>query len=152
MRLACSVSARAITTASAPVLHHTSRKEGERTGDRVADDVLKEDLENTARLLVDEARDALHSSTTSETADRGLGDALNVVPKLWCGPMLAVVRWMRGEAEGWTHDLAVALRSALAESLAAFSSSGHVDEGGLVGWGWGEWSGWREEKERGRGV
>ena len=38
-------------------------------GDRVTDDVLEEDLENTTGLLVDETRDTLHTTTTSETAD-----------------------------------------------------------------------------------
>ena len=41
------------------------------TGDRVADDVLEEHLEDTAGLLVDEARDALDPATASEAADGG---------------------------------------------------------------------------------
>jgi hypothetical protein len=57
--------------------------------------VLKEDLENTAGLLVDETRDTLHTATTSETTDGGLGDALDVVAK----------------------DLTVTLSAALAEAL-----------------------------------
>lgn len=36
-------------------------------GDTVADDVLKEDLEDTASFLVDQARDTLDTTTTSET-------------------------------------------------------------------------------------
>jgi hypothetical protein len=51
-------------------------------GDRVADDVLEEDLEDATGLLVDEARDTLDTATTSETTDRGLGDALDVVTQL----------------------------------------------------------------------
>lgn len=43
-------------------------------GDGVADDVLEENLEDTASLLVDEARDTLHTTTTSETADSGFSD------------------------------------------------------------------------------
>jgi len=43
-------------------------------GDRVADDVLEENLEDTAGLLVDEAGDTLHTTTTSETADSGFSD------------------------------------------------------------------------------
>ena len=58
---------------------HPSSTSPRRTGDRVADDVLEEDLQHAASLLVDEARDALDSSTTSETTDRGLGNALDVV-------------------------------------------------------------------------
>jgi hypothetical protein len=47
-------------------------------GDRIMDDALKEDLEHTAALLVDEARELLDTTTTSETAYGGLGDALDV--------------------------------------------------------------------------
>ena len=74
-------------------------------GDRIADDVLEEDLQDTARLLVDEAGDALDTATASEAANGGLGDALDVV----------------------TQHLAVALGAALAESLAALSTSRHFD-------------------------
>ena len=49
--------------------------------DRVTDDVLKEDLEHTTGLLVDETGDTLDTTTTSETADSGLGDTLDVVAK-----------------------------------------------------------------------
>ncbi len=41
-------------------------------GHGVADDVLEEHLEDTAGLLVDEAGDALDTTTASEAADRGL--------------------------------------------------------------------------------
>ena len=57
--------------------------------------VLKEDLEDTTGLLVDETGDTLHTTTTGETADGGLGNTLNVVAK----------------------NLAVTLRAALAETL-----------------------------------
>ena len=73
-------------------------------GDGVTDDVLEEDLEDTAGLLVDEAADALDTTTAREAADGGLGDALDVVAK----------------------DLAVALGAALSESLASLSTSRHV--------------------------
>ncbi|EJK66749.1 hypothetical protein THAOC_12297, partial [Thalassiosira oceanica] len=66
-------------------------------------DVLEEDLEDAAGLLVDETGDTLDTATTGETADGGLGDALDVVAK----------------------DLAVALGAALSESLASLSSSRH---------------------------
>jgi DNA-binding MurR/RpiR family transcriptional regulator len=77
--------------------------------------VLKEDLEHTAGLLVDEARDTLHTATTSEAADGGLGDALDVVAK----------------------NLAVTLSAALAETLAALSTSRHVVVVGVGGCGGG---------------
>ena len=50
-------------------------------GDRVTDDVLKEDLEDTAGLLVDEAADALDTTTARKTADGRLGNALDVSRK-----------------------------------------------------------------------
>ena len=43
--------------------------------DRVTDDVLQENLEDTASLLVDEARDTLDTATTSETTNSWLRDA-----------------------------------------------------------------------------
>jgi hypothetical protein len=72
-------------------------------GNGIADDVLEEHLEDRASLLVDEARDTLHATTTSETADSGLGDALDVV----------------------AQHLPVALGAALAETLTALATSGH---------------------------
>ena len=70
-------------------------------GDGVTDDVLKEDLEDTACLLVDLSADALDSSTTCETTNGGLGDSLDVV----------------------AQDLSVALGSCLSESLSSLSAS-----------------------------
>ena len=46
-------------------------------GDGIADDVLQEDLEHAAALLVDQAADALDTATASQTADGRLGDALD---------------------------------------------------------------------------
>jgi hypothetical protein len=74
-------------------------------GDSVTDDVLKEDLEDTSGLLIDEARDTLDTTTASQTADSGLGDTLDVI----------------------TQDFAVTLGASLAESLASFASSSHVE-------------------------
>ena len=73
-------------------------------GHGIADDVLEEHLEDTAGLLVDEAGDALDTTTAREAADGGLGDALDVVAK----------------------DLAVALGAALAQSLTSLAASRHV--------------------------
>ena len=73
-------------------------------GDGITDDVLKEDLEDSTGLLVDESRDPLDSSPPRQTADCGLGDALDVVPQ----------------------HLPVPLGAALAQSLASLATSGHV--------------------------
>ena len=75
-------------------------------GDGVTDDGLEEGLQDAAALLVDESRNALDSSTAGETTDGGLGDSLDVVPE----------------------DLAMALGSALAESLSSLAASRHVLE------------------------
>ncbi|KAL7544595.1 hypothetical protein ACHAWF_007978, partial [Thalassiosira exigua] len=64
--------------------------------DGVTDDVLEEDLEHSPSLLVDETRDTLDATTTSETANGGFGDALDVV----------------------TKDLAMALGASLSKTLA----------------------------------
>ena len=77
-------------------------------GDGIPDDVLKEHLEDTTGLLVDEARDTLDTTTASQTADGGLGDTLDVI----------------------TQHLPVALSAPFAESLSSLAASSHV---GYVG-------------------
>ena len=72
-------------------------------GDGIPDDVLKENLEDSTGLLVDESRDTLDSSTTCQTADGGLGDALDVI----------------------TQHLAVPLGATLSESFASLAASSH---------------------------
>jgi hypothetical protein len=70
-------------------------------GDGITDNVLKEDLEDTTSLLVDEAGDTLHTTTSSQTADSWLGNTLDVVAK----------------------NLAMALSTTLAEAFATFTTS-----------------------------
>ena len=72
----------------------------------IADDVLEEHLEHRASLLVDQTGDALDATSASETADGGLGDALDVV----------------------AQHLAMALGAALSEALASLATSGHLSE------------------------
>ena len=48
-------------------------------GDRIAEDVLKEGLQDATRLFVDEAADPLHATTASQTTDGRFGYALDVV-------------------------------------------------------------------------
>ena len=73
-------------------------------GDSIPDHVLKEDLEDATGLLVDEAGDPLDSSPPRQTADGGLGDALDVVPQ----------------------HLPVTLSASLSQSLSSFATAGHV--------------------------
>ena len=70
-------------------------------GNSITDDVLQEDLEDAPGLLVYEAADTLDATTTCETANGGLGDALDVV----------------------AEDLPVPLGSALAQPLSSLSSA-----------------------------
>lgn len=77
-----------------------------RVGHSITDDILQEDLEHTARLLIDQARDTLDTAAASQTADGGLGDALDVV----------------------TKNLAMTLGSTLAKTLASFATTRHSDE------------------------
>ena len=72
-------------------------------GDGVTDYVLQEYLEDTTGLLVDQAGDTLHTTTTSQTTDRGLGDTLDVV----------------------TKDFPVTLSATLSESLTSFTAARH---------------------------
>ena len=74
-------------------------------GDGITDDVLEEDLEDTAGLFINEATDALDTTTACKTANGGLGNALDVIPK----------------------DFAVTLRASLAKSLSSFTASRHFE-------------------------
>ena len=73
-------------------------------GDGITDDVLEEDLENSAGLLVDEAGDTLDTTTAGQTTDSGLGDTLDVI----------------------TQDFPVTLGATLSESLSSFATARHV--------------------------
>ena len=70
-------------------------------GDSITDDVLEEDLEHGAGLLIDEARDALDTTAASEAANGRLGDALDVI----------------------TENLAMTLGASLSESFTSLSTS-----------------------------
>ena len=74
-------------------------------GDGITDDVFQENLEDTSGFFVDQARDTLDTTTTSQTADGGLGDTLDVI----------------------TQDFAMTLGASLSESLASFTTSSHVE-------------------------
>ena len=74
-------------------------------GDSVPDNVLEEHLEHSTGLLIDQARDTLDSTTTSQSPDGGLGDTLDVV----------------------SQHLTMTLGASLSESLASFASSSHVE-------------------------
>ena len=69
--------------------------------DGITNNVLQKDLEDTTGLLINQPGDALDATTTGQTTDGGLGNALDVV----------------------AQDLAVTLRAALSKSLASFSAA-----------------------------
>ena len=71
----------------------------------ITDNVLKENLQNTAGLLVDETGDSLDTATTSKTTDGRLRDTLDVI----------------------TKNFPVALSASLSETLSSFAASSHVD-------------------------
>ena len=74
-----------------------------RVRDGIADDVLQEDFEHTARLLVDETRNALDAATPGQSTDGGFGDALDVV----------------------AQHFAVPFSSSFAQSFASFAATSH---------------------------
>jgi hypothetical protein len=53
-------------------------------GNRVSDNIFKEDLEDAACFFVDKAGNTFHTASTSETADSGLCDT--------CGRILGAER------------------------------------------------------------
>ena len=110
-KLVCCLSSESVQGASLPLegVDHIHGGDGLPlgvlgVGDGIPDDVLKEDLEDSTGLLVDEAGDPLDSSPPRQTADCGLGDALDVVPQ----------------------HLTVTLGASLAQSLASLAASSHL--------------------------
>ena len=114
-------------------------------GHGVADDVLQEDLEHAAGLLVDQAADALHAAAPSKAADGGLlqgsevgegrGES-GVRPLGERGGSSWRARWgtgLRGSSQPTHSDaldvvaqhLAVALGAALAQTLATLATARH---------------------------
>ena len=71
--------------------------------DGISDDILKEDLEDTAGLFVDEAGDTFDTTTTRKTANGGLGDTLDVI----------------------TQHFAMTLGASLSESFSSFAAARH---------------------------
>ena len=71
--------------------------------DSIANDVFKEQLQHTANLFVDEARDSLDTASSRQSPDGWFSNALDVVPK----------------------HLSVTLGATLAESFAALATSRH---------------------------
>ena len=64
---------------------------------------LEEVFQNSTSLLVDETRDTLDTTTTSETANSRLGDALNVI----------------------AQNFAMTLSTSLSETLSTFSTTSY---------------------------
>ncbi len=74
-----------------------------RVGDTVTDDIFQEYFQHTSSLLIDEAGNSLHTTTTGQTSDCGLSDTLDVVPK----------------------DFSVALGTTFSQTFTSFSTPRH---------------------------
>ena len=72
----------------------------------VTDHVLEENLENTAGLLVNEARDTLYTAKTSQTTDSRLCNALDAI----------------------AQHFAMAFGASLVESLASFAATSNFSK------------------------
>ena len=71
--------------------------------DGITDDVLKEHLQYTTSLFVDETRDTLDTTTAGQTTDGWLGDTLDVI----------------------TQHLTMTLGASLSKTLSSFATSRH---------------------------
>ncbi|CAG7822362.1 unnamed protein product [Allacma fusca] len=74
--------------------------------DRISDHVLKEHLQNSSGLFVDQARDTLHSSTTSQPTNGGFRNSLDVIPQ----------------------HFPVTLSSPLSKTFTSLASASHVED------------------------
>jgi hypothetical protein len=73
-------------------------------GDGVSNEVLKEDLEDTANLFVDKTRHTLDTTSARKSSDCGISDPLDIV----------------------SQDLAVIPGASLSHTFSSFSSAIHV--------------------------
>lgn len=85
-------------------------------GDGVADDVLQEDFEDTASLLVDETGDTLDTSTTCETTN-GLQDNVAHVSGSPVERKVGATHGLGDTLDVVAQNLAVTLSTALSETL-----------------------------------
>ena len=74
-------------------------------GDSVTNHVLKEHLQHTTGLFVNETRNTFNTTTTGKTTDGRLGDALDVI----------------------TQNFAMTLGASLAESFTSFTTTSHFE-------------------------
>lgn len=72
----------------------------------VLDDPFEENLQDASALLIDQTRNALDTSTTSQSSDSGLRNTLDIV----------------------TQNLSVPLGASLTETFTAFAASRHTRE------------------------
>ena len=70
-------------------------------GDGVPDHIFEENFQNTSGLFVNKTRNALHSTTASQTADSGFCNSLDVI----------------------TKDLSVTLSASFSKSFSSFTTS-----------------------------
>ena len=71
--------------------------------DSITDDILKEYLEDTTGLFVDQTRDTFYTTTSCKTTNGGFCDTLDVI----------------------TKNLTVTLSASLSKSLSSFTTSSH---------------------------
>ena len=90
-------------------------------GNGISDYVLQEDLEHTAGLFIDHAADTLDTTTTSETTNGGLCDALNVVAENLPVP-LSTSETLASQAFA-SETLAAKSLASLTKTLSSFASS-----------------------------
>ena len=72
-------------------------------GNGITDDILKENLQDTTGLFVDQTGDTFDTTSSCQTTDCGLGDSLDVI----------------------TQNLPVTLSAPLSETLSSFTTSRH---------------------------
>lgn len=77
--------------------------------DGIANYVLEENLEYSSGFFVDQARDTLYSTTTSQTSDGGFGDTLDVITKHLTMPLSATLSKTLASLATTRHDDAVVL-------------------------------------------
>ena len=71
----------------------------------ISDNILQENFQYTPSFFVDQTRDSLYTTSSSQTSDGGFGDTLDIV----------------------SQNFPVSLGATFSKTLSSFSTTGHVD-------------------------
>lgn len=94
-----------------------------RIGDRVANDILQEDLQDATRLLIDQTRDTLDTTTTSKTTNSLQLEGTHYNERQYFRAVEYITHGFRDTLDVVSQNLPVTLGATLSETLHSIQKS-----------------------------